>query len=111
VGQLIDLDADIKGGKHGVASRMGTQFTAIVYIAVQSLLIVDVAVMALLFPGRSWLLLISLLPYVLFFPKTAASIIKCHDDPDQLKAVAKSTVQIHLLFSILLIVGFGVYLI
>jgi 1,4-dihydroxy-2-naphthoate octaprenyltransferase len=111
VGQLIDLDADIKGGKHGVASRMGTRFTAILYIAIQIILIVDVAVMALLFPGRSWLLLISLLPYILFFPKTAASIIKCHDDPDQLKAVAKSTVQIHLLFSILLIVGFGVYLI
>ncbi|MDF1569947.1 MAG: hypothetical protein P1P77_18170 [Spirochaetaceae bacterium] len=111
VGQLIDLDADIKGGKHGVASRMGTLFIAFLYIAFQILVIVDVAVMALLFPGRSWLLLISLLPYVLFFPKTAASVAKCHDDPNQLKTVAKTTVQIHLLFLILLIVGFGVYLI
>jgi 1,4-dihydroxy-2-naphthoate octaprenyltransferase len=111
VGQLIDLDADVKGGKHGVASRMGTRFTAGLYIAVQTLLIIDVVVMALTFPGLSWILLVSLVPYVIFFPGTAVSIARNHKDPESLKAVAKSTVQIHLLLSILLIVGFGLYLI
>ena len=111
VGQLIDLDADIKGGKHGVASRMGTRFTSGLYVAMQILLIIDVATMALVFPGRSWLILISLVPYILFFPGTAMSILKNHGDPDSLKAVAKSTVLIHLLFSVLLIAGFGIYLI
>jgi 1,4-dihydroxy-2-naphthoate octaprenyltransferase len=111
VGQLIDLDADIKGGKHGVASRLGTLPTAIIYVLVQTALVADVVLMSLLFEGPSLILLVSLIPYLVFFPSLAASILRNHKDPEKLKKVAKMTVQIHLLFSILLILGFIAYVI
>ena len=110
VGQLIDLDADKKGGKHGMASRLGTLPTAVFYVIVQIVLITLVVLMAFLFEGPSWPLLFALLPYLLIFPKTALMILKQHGNPDELKKVAKMTVQIHLLSSLLLIVGFIIYL-
>ena len=110
VGQLIDLDADKKGGKHGVASRLGTLPTAVIYVLAQLTLITLVILMGFLYEGSSWILLIALLPYLLIFPRTAAMILKHHGNPDELKKVAGMTVQIHLLFSLLLIVGFVIYL-
>lgn len=110
VGQLIDLDADKKGGKHGVASRLGTQPTAVIYVLAQLLIFALVIAMAFSYEGASWVLLLALVPYVLIFPKTAMLVLKHHIDPEQLKKVAKNTVQIHLLFSLLLIVGFIIYL-
>jgi 1,4-dihydroxy-2-naphthoate octaprenyltransferase len=106
VGQLIDLDADKKGGKHGVASRLGSGPTALIYVLVQVGLMVNIILLSLLLEGRSLPLLLALLPYLLIFPRAAVKILKNHGDPDPLKEVAKMTVQIHLLFSILLIAGF-----
>lgn len=110
VGQLIDLDADKKGGKHGVASRLGNLPTAVIYVLAQITIISLVILMALSFEGSSLLLLMALLPYLLIFPSAAIMIFKNHSNPEQLKKVAKMTVQIHLLFSLLLIVGFIIYL-
>jgi 1,4-dihydroxy-2-naphthoate octaprenyltransferase len=110
VGQLIDLDADRKGGKHGVASRLGTLPTALIYVLAQVAIVTLVILMALSFEGSSMFLLMALLPYLLIFPSAANMILKNHGNPDQLKRVAKMTVQIHLLFSLLLIVGFIIYL-
>jgi 1,4-dihydroxy-2-naphthoate octaprenyltransferase len=110
VGQLIDLDADKKGGKHGVASRLGTFPTAIIYVLAQLAIVAFIIIMFLSFEGASWALLISLLPYVLIFPFTMKKVLKQHENPSELKKVAKMTVQIHLLFSLLLIVGFIIYL-
>jgi len=108
-GQMIDLDADRKGGKHGVASRMGTRFTSVLYILVQVAIVINVVVLFLNYSGATWPLLISLLPYLLLFPKAAGIVWKHHDDPDKLKAGAKLTVLIHLAFSLLLILGFVIY--
>ncbi len=110
VGQLIDLDADQKGGKHGVASRLGTLPTAVIYVLAQLIIITLIVAMAFSFEGSSWVLLVALLPYVLIFPSTVIQILKHHGNPEHLKKVAKMTVQIHLLFSLLLIVGFIIYL-
>lgn len=110
VGQLIDLDADKKGGKHGVASRLGTRPTAFIYILAQAILITLVILMAISFEESSLVLLVALLPYILIFPPAAVSIMKHHADPEKLKKVAKMTVQIHLLFSLLLIIAFIIYL-
>lgn len=110
VGQLIDLDADKKGGKHGVASRLGTRPTAFIYILAQAILITLVILMAISFEESSLVLLVALLPYILIFPPAAVSIMKYHTDPEKLKKVAKMTVQIHLLFSLLLIIAFIIYL-
>lgn len=110
VGQLIDLDADKKGGKHGVASRFGTVPTAVFYVLIQMITIILVFLMALSYEGSSLPLLIGLLPYLVIFPKTAIMILKHHGNPEELKKAAKMTVQIHMLFSLLLIIGFLIYL-
>jgi len=109
VGQMIDLDADKAGGKHGVASRMGTRFTSILYILVQVAVAINVILLFANYSGATWPLLISLIPYILLFPKAAGIVWKHHYDPDKLKAGAKLTVLIHLGFSLLLIVGFVIY--
>jgi len=105
VGQLIDVDADIKGGKHGVASRLGTKVTALIYIFVQTALILNIVFMSFYFSDQSLVLLALLLPYGLLFPGCAATVVKYHDNPDELKAVAKKTVMIHLFLSLFLIAG------
>jgi len=110
VGQLIDLDADKKGGKHGMASRLGTFPTAVFYVLVQTAIITLVILMALTYVGSSLPLLMALLPYLLIFPGAAVRILKHHGNPEALKKVAGMTVQIHLLLSLLLIVGFIIYL-
>ncbi len=109
-GQMIDLDADQAGGKHGVASRMGTRFTSVLYIIVQSGIIANIILLFTYFPGNSWIFLFALIPYLLIFPKAACIILKNHDNPDFLKKGAKHTVLIHLAFSFLLIVGFIIYI-
>jgi len=109
VGQLIDLDADKKGGKHGVASRLGTRFTSLLYIFVQLILVSNIVFLFFNYPGKSWLLLISVLPYLLIFPKAAQIILKNHDDEEKLKSGAKLTVLIHIIFSFLFILGFLLY--
>ena len=110
VGQMIDLEADRKGGKHGVASRLGTRFTSVLYLFVQSGIIVNVMLLVVYFPGSSWVFLFALVPYLLIFPKAAGIVYKNHNDPDPLKQGAKLTVLIHVAFSFLLIMGFLIYL-
>ena len=109
-GQMIDLDADRAGGKHGVASRMGTRFTSVIYLLVQAAIIVNVILLFIFFPGHSWLFLFALIPYILIFPKAAGIIYKNHDNPDIIKKGAKLTVLTHMAFSLLLILGFVVYI-
>ena len=109
-GQLIDLDADRAGGKHGVASRMGTMFTSVLYLLVQMGIIVNVILLFICFQGNSWLFLFALIPYIFIFPKAAGIIIKNHNNPDLIKQGAKLTVLIHLAFSFLLIIGFMIYI-
>jgi len=109
-GQMIDLDADRAGGKHGVASRMGTRFTSVLYLLVQSGIIANVILLFICFPGHSWLFLFALIPYILIFPKAAGIIFKNHNNPDLIKQGAKLTVLIHVAFSFLLIVGFVIYI-
>jgi 1,4-dihydroxy-2-naphthoate polyprenyltransferase len=108
-GQMIDLDADRKGGKHGVASRMGTRVTSIIYLLVQLAIVANVLVLVVFYPGNSWLFLPALIPYLLIFPKAAGIILKHHDNPDMVKQGAKFTVLVHVALSVLLIAGFVVY--
>jgi 1,4-dihydroxy-2-naphthoate polyprenyltransferase len=109
-GQLIDLDADRDGGKHGVASRMGTRFTSVLYILVQLAIVANIIALYFYYPGSTWALLLALIPYVFIFPKAAGIILKHHDNADKIKVGAKFTVLIHVAFSFLLIVGFLIYL-
>jgi len=105
VGQLIDLPADKEAGKWGVAARRGSRFTATLYTLVQAILILNVVVLAWHIGGNGWILLICLLPYLLFFPKTAKIIYKNHNNPAALRRAAGINVQIHMVFSLQLVVS------
>ncbi|MFW6257428.1 MAG: prenyltransferase [Prolixibacteraceae bacterium] len=107
--QMIDIDADRKAGKHGVAVRLGTKATAIIYLVVQLLIVMNVLVWFFSYTGETWPFLLCLIPYLLIFPQSGGIMLKYHDDPDKVKKGAKLTVLIHLLFSFLLIAGFVIY--
>lgn len=102
-GQMIDLDADRAGGKHGVASRLGTRATSLIYLLVQMAIVANLIVLAFTLQSPAWPVLLALLPYLFIFPRAAAIIIKHHHDADKLKQGAKLTVLLHLAFSILLV--------
>ncbi|MFW6351582.1 MAG: prenyltransferase [Bacteroidota bacterium] len=110
-GQMIDLDADRDGGKHGVASRMGTRVTSIIYLLVQLAIVANAIILFVEFPGTTWPFLLILIPYLLIFPKAAGIILKKHHDADQLKGGAKLTVLMHIIFSFFLIVGLILHLV
>jgi 1,4-dihydroxy-2-naphthoate octaprenyltransferase len=97
-------------GKRGVAVNAGPKVTGFLYVIVQLILITNVVVLALMFVDNGWPLLLSLVPYVLLFPKVAGIVLKNHEDPDGLKPAAGINVQIHLGFSILFLVGWGILL-
>jgi 1,4-dihydroxy-2-naphthoate octaprenyltransferase len=108
-GQMIDIDADREGGKHGVASRLGTGPTSVIYVLVQLGLAANVVCLYFFSGDRAWPLLLSLVPYAAVFPSAAKTVLKYHDNPVELKRAAKMTVMIHMMFSILLIAGFIIY--
>ena len=110
-GQMIDLDADRSGGKHGVASRLGTRFTSWLYLLVQLAIIGNILLITFLYPGITWMFLLPLAPYILLFPKSAKIIFDNHNKPDILKAGAKITVLIHIVFSFLLLISFIFYIV
>lgn len=110
VGQMIDLDADREGGKHGVASRMGTSFTSKIYVLVQLAIVANILLLFWQYPGNSWPLLLALIPYLFIFPKAARIVLNHHNQADRVKEGAKLTVLIHLGFSILLILGLIAYI-
>jgi len=105
MGQLIDLDADRQGGKLGVAARLGTRFTARLYLAVQLFLVLNIAVLALVIIPGGWPLLLAIVPCALLLPGIWHTLSAGHGDPDALKPAAGRNVQLHLLFSLGLIAG------
>jgi len=105
IGQLIDLPADKEAGKWGIAARLGSRSAAILYTAVQIILILNVMALALKLSGTGLLILFCLVPYILLFPKTIQILFSNHDNPAELRTAAKLNVQIHMLFSVLLVLG------
>jgi 1,4-dihydroxy-2-naphthoate polyprenyltransferase len=105
IGQMIDLDADKATGKWGIAARRGNKMTAYVYLAVQLLLCVNVVMLSVGNLKHGWLVLISLIPYAWLLPKITTIILRHYDDARLLKNAAKLNVLLHLLFSVLCIVG------
>ncbi len=110
IGQLIDRPADEETGKHGVAIRAGTRLTALFYALVQLALVSNVIVLAFQSIENWWPILLSLAPYALLLPKCASIVLKHHAAPDELKPAAGINVQLHLGFSVLFFVGWGIIL-
>ena len=105
LGQLIDLDADIKGGKLGVAARLGTSVTKWIYLIVQLILLATVLILALILVTKGYFLLLAVIPYVFLLPKIWKIVRVHHNNPDELKKAAGYNVQLHLLFSAFFIIG------
>ncbi|NTV46925.1 MAG: prenyltransferase [Chlorobiales bacterium] len=110
LGQLIDLPADKETGKLGVAARVGTKFTAYLFVFVQLFLVTNVLVLGLGFLKNGWPVLISLVPYAVMLPSIIRLVIQYHDNQNELKKAAGKNVQLHLAFSILLTIGLGICL-
>ena len=111
LGQMIDLDADKATGKWGVAARLGTKATSYIYLLVQIILMIDIIVLSQVLDSSGWVILICVIPYILILPQIWKIMSRNHDDPKALQTAAKMNVQLHLLFSILLSLGIGIYLI
>jgi 1,4-dihydroxy-2-naphthoate polyprenyltransferase len=108
--QLIDLEADSRTGKHGIAHRFGTKTTAWVYLMVQLTIVGLVLLYFYRFPGNTWYFLLCLIPYVFLLPRAGSIILKHHDNADKIKTGAKLTVLLHVAFSLLLIIALILYL-
>jgi 1,4-dihydroxy-2-naphthoate octaprenyltransferase len=111
IGQLIDLSADAATGKLGLAARRGTKVTHWVYFTAQLLIVLNIAIVAIFIIENGWPVFAAIVPYILIFPKAWKTIHSHYCEPDRLKPAAGMNVQIHLLFSIGLIVGLGLVLI
>ncbi len=111
LGQMIDRDADQAAGKWGVAVRLGNRTTSLIYVLVQLLLMVNVALLAYKLKPAGWIILIAWLPYVIILPRIAMILKNHYDEPNELKAAAQLNVQLHLLFSLLLSLSIGATLI
>ena len=105
IGQMIDADADRETGKMGFAARFGNRAARHYYLAIQLLLIANIITLAFFVIPRGWFIAPALLPYVLVFPKLVRQLYPNYDDPNVLKQAAGMNVQIHLLFSILFVIG------
>ncbi len=110
LGQMIDLEADRSTGKWGLAVRLGTRATSYIYLLVQIFLMLDIVVLSQVLNPKGWVILICLIPYILILPQIWKIINENHDDPKALQTAAKMNVKLHLLFSILLSLGIGIYL-
>jgi 1,4-dihydroxy-2-naphthoate polyprenyltransferase len=105
IGQMIDLEADKATGKWGVAVRLGNKTTSFIYLSVQIILCIDIIILSHLSLKNGWLILVSLIPYILLVPKIFKILIADYDQPKLLKNAARFNVFLHLTFSLLLILS------
>ncbi len=105
IGQMIDLEADKATGKWGVAVRLGNRTTSYIYLFVQLFLCINIIILALLFLRNGWLVLISLIPYILLMPKIFYILINNYHQSELLKQAAKLNVLLHLTFSLLFVLS------
>lgn len=85
----------------GVAVRLGTKNTAILYLIVQLILMLNIIVLSFALKPGGLILLSSLIPYLIFLPKIFRIVIASHDQPAELPKAAGMNVQLHLSFSAL----------
>ncbi|MBN2354510.1 prenyltransferase [candidate division KSB1 bacterium] len=110
MGQLIDLPADAASGKRGLVARLGTRFARYFFAFIHLLIVIDIILLALFVIPKAWILLLGLLPYPLFFPQAWKIVHRYHDQPPQLQKAAGLNVQIHMLFSVSMVVALLLYI-
>lgn len=105
IGQMIDWEADKTSGKWGVAVRLGNKLTAYIYLFIQILLCVNILILSLIYLNNAWLVLVSLIPYIMILPKIFKILIHNNNHTESLKKAARLNVFLHLLFSLLYILS------
>lgn len=110
IGEMIDLDADVKAGKLGIVSRIGTAKGSYFYFAVQLALMLNVLVLPMINSFFEIWIYISLIPYLFLLPRIWIVVSRFHNQPDVLKAAAKYNVLLHMIFSTLFIAGFALHI-
>ncbi len=105
MGQMIDLPADAASGKRGMVARLGSATARYGYVVIHLLLAAGIAFLAWQLQPVGWIILIALLPYLLLFLRAWRLVHRYHDRPDELKAAAGVNVQIHLAFSLLIVLA------
>jgi 1,4-dihydroxy-2-naphthoate polyprenyltransferase len=105
IGQIIDLPADEATGKHGIAVRMGVPATVRVYGAVQLALVLNLALLAWRMGPHGWPVLLGVVPVAVFLPGIWKLLDGGRAGTAALKEAAKANVRLHLLFSLLFIIG------
>ena len=108
IGQLIDLKADADTGKLGFAARKGSFNTAILFVIVQILILINILVLPVISSYINYWVYLALIPYLFLSPVVIRSVFNNHSDPEKLKSAAKQNVMIHLTYSFLLSVGLAI---
>lgn len=105
IGQMIDVDADRRSGKMGLAARYGNRVAGYAYIGIQLLLLLNIVVLAFIVLPHGWFVGLAILPYLFIFPAVFSIIRREYDNPEGLKKAAGLNIQIHLSFSFLFVLG------
>lgn len=105
IGQMIDLDADKKTGKLGIAARKGNKAAFYLYAIVQIILCINIILLSVWFVDAGWPILLALFPYIFIFPRILKSLKEEYSNTDVLKMAAGLNVKIHLLFALLFNLG------
>ncbi len=111
MGQMIDLPADAAAGKRGMVARLGSGVARYGFVVIHLLLVTGITALAWRLQPAGWIILIALLPYPLLFRRAWRTVHLYHDQPAELKAAAGLNVQMHLLFSLLIVVALALVLI
>jgi len=104
IGQIIDFDADKEAGKWGVAVRCGKKFTGILFLLVQIILCVNIIVLSIIFLDHHWLIMLSLVPYLILLPNLIKILVVHFNNIELLKTAAQQNVLLHLIFSLLFVI-------
>jgi len=105
VGQIIDLPADKEAGKLGLVSRLGTSRSRIVFVFIHVILLTNLVFLFIQNFNHFYLVIIPLLPYLLILPKAIKVLFQNHAQPDELRNAAKLNVQIHMIFSLTIVLS------
>ncbi len=111
MGEMVDLPTDVKGGKVGIVPRIGFKRSRYGLIAIHSLALINVGLVAFHFLNPGWPLLIVLVPYTVFLPKMWSKLKDMESHEKKIERVSAINFKWYAIFSIFLMCGYGVDLI
>ncbi len=108
MGEMVDLPTDIEGGKRGLVVRLGFKKSRYGLIAVHILALTNSALVAFLIFNPGWPLLITLVPYAVFWPKIWSGMKGMNRYEEKIKNISKLNFGLYASFSFFLMGGYGI---